>query len=46
MYATGVSATVGTTGFAVQALLKQGNESAIVAKAMNYIAAKKNAAST
>jgi len=46
MYATGVSAAVETTGLAVQALLKQGSESAIAAKAMNYIVAKKDAAGT
>lgn len=46
MYATGASAAVETTGLAVQALLKQGNESAIAAKALNYIVTKKDAAST
>ena len=46
MYATGASAAVETTGLAVQALLKQGSESAIAAKAMNYIVAKKDAAGT
>jgi uncharacterized protein YfaS (alpha-2-macroglobulin family) len=46
MYATGASAAVETTGLAVQALLKQGGESAIAAKAMNYIVAKKDAVGT
>jgi len=46
MYATGESAAVETTGLAVQALLKQGGESALVAKAMNYIVAKKDASGT
>jgi hypothetical protein len=46
MYATGTSAAVETTGLAVQALLKQGGESAIAAKAMNYLVAKKDATGT
>ena len=46
MYATGTSATVETTGLAVQALLKWGGEPAVVAKAMNYIVAKKDSAGT
>jgi len=46
MFATGESAAVETTGLAVQALLKQGGEGAIAAKAMNYIVAKKDAAGT
>jgi uncharacterized protein YfaS (alpha-2-macroglobulin family) len=46
MYATGASAAVETTGLAVQALLKQGSESAVAAKAMNYIVAKKDASGT
>jgi uncharacterized protein YfaS (alpha-2-macroglobulin family) len=46
MFATGASAAIETTGLAVQALLKQGGENAIVAKAMNYIVAKKDAAGT
>jgi hypothetical protein len=46
MYATGASAAVETTGLAVQALLKQGGESAVAAKAMNYIVAKKDGAGT
>lgn len=46
MYATGASAAVETTGLAVQALLKQGSDTAIAARAMNYIVAKKDAAGT
>ena len=46
MFATGVSAAVETTGLAVQALLKQGSENAIAAKAMNFIVAKKDAGGT
>jgi hypothetical protein len=46
MYATGASAAVETTALAVQALLKQATESAIAAKAMNYIVAKKDAGGT
>ena len=46
MYATGASAAVETTGLAVQALLRHGSESAVAAKAMNYIVAKKDAAGT
>jgi hypothetical protein len=53
MYARGASAAVETTGLAVQALLKQGSESALAgtainyaAKAMNYIVAKKDAVGT
>jgi uncharacterized protein YfaS (alpha-2-macroglobulin family) len=43
VYATGASAAVETTGLAVQALLKWGEASATAAKALNYIASKKDA---
>jgi hypothetical protein len=43
VYATGSSASVETTGLAVQALLKSGEASGTARKAMNYIAAKKDA---
>jgi uncharacterized protein YfaS (alpha-2-macroglobulin family) len=43
VYATGASASVETTGLAVQALLKWGQASGTAAKALNYIAAKKDA---
>jgi uncharacterized protein YfaS (alpha-2-macroglobulin family) len=43
VYATGTSASVETTGLAVQALLKWGEASGTARKAMNYIAAKKDA---
>jgi uncharacterized protein YfaS (alpha-2-macroglobulin family) len=43
VYATGSSASVETTGLAVQALLKWGQASGTAAKALNYIAAKKDA---
>jgi hypothetical protein len=46
VYASGESATVETTGLAVQALLKWGEASGTARKAMNYIAAKKDAAGT
>jgi uncharacterized protein YfaS (alpha-2-macroglobulin family) len=46
MYATGTSAAVETTGLAVQALLKEGSNSAVVTKGMNYITAKKDSAGT
>ncbi len=46
VYARGASATVETTGLAVQALLKWGQASATAAKALNYIAAKKDASGT
>jgi len=45
-YATGPSASVETTGLAVQALLKWGEASGIARKALAYIAAKKDAAGT
>ncbi|HEY4087448.1 MAG TPA: MG2 domain-containing protein [Bryobacteraceae bacterium] len=46
MYATGVSASVETTGLAAQALLKSGNDSAVAAKALNYIVSKKDSSGT
>ena len=46
VYATGTSASVETTGLAVQALLKWGEASGTARKAMNYIASKKDAAGT
>jgi uncharacterized protein YfaS (alpha-2-macroglobulin family) len=46
IYATGASASVETTGLAVQALLKWGEASGTARKAMNYIASKKDAAGT
>jgi uncharacterized protein YfaS (alpha-2-macroglobulin family) len=46
VYATGASASVETTGLAVQALLKWGESSETTRKALNYIAAKKDAAGT
>jgi uncharacterized protein YfaS (alpha-2-macroglobulin family) len=46
VYATGTSASVETTGLAVQALLKWGEASGTARKAMNYIAAKKDAVGT
>jgi alpha-2-macroglobulin-like protein len=46
VYATGQSASVETTGLAVQALLKWGQASGVARKAMNFIAAKKDAAGT
>ena len=46
VYATGASASVETTGLAVQALLKSGESSTIAAKALRYIASKKDASGT
>ena len=43
VYATGVSASVETTGLAVQALLKWGGDSATARKAIAYIISKKDA---
>jgi hypothetical protein len=43
VYATGASASVETTGLAVQALLKWGGASGTAAKALSYIASKKDA---
>jgi uncharacterized protein YfaS (alpha-2-macroglobulin family) len=46
VYARGESASVETTGLAVQALLKWGEASGTARKAMSYIASKKDAAGT
>jgi hypothetical protein len=46
VYATGASASVETTGLAVQALLKSGEASGTARKAMSYIAARKDANGT
>jgi hypothetical protein len=46
VYARGASASVETTGLAVQALLKSGEASATARKAMTYIASKKDSAGT
>jgi len=46
VYATGASASVETTGLAVQALLKWGEASGTARKAMSYIASKKDADGT
>jgi uncharacterized protein YfaS (alpha-2-macroglobulin family) len=46
VYATGTSASVETTGLAVQALLKSGEASGTARKAMSYLAARKDAAGT
>ena len=46
VYATGPSASVETTGLAVQALLQSGEASAIARKALNYLASKKDAYGT
>jgi uncharacterized protein YfaS (alpha-2-macroglobulin family) len=46
VYATGLSASVETTGLAVQALLKSGEASETSRKALNYIASKKDAYGT
>lgn len=43
VYATGPSATVETTGLAVQALLRSGEASGTARKALNYLASKKDA---
>jgi uncharacterized protein YfaS (alpha-2-macroglobulin family) len=43
VYATGASASIETTGVAAQALLKWSEASGTARKAMNYIAAKKDA---
>jgi uncharacterized protein YfaS (alpha-2-macroglobulin family) len=43
VYATGSSASVETTGLAVQALLKWGGDSVTAGKALRYIAGKKDA---
>ncbi len=46
VYATGPSASVETTGLAVQALLQSGEASATARKALNYIGSKKDAYGT
>jgi uncharacterized protein YfaS (alpha-2-macroglobulin family) len=46
VFATGASASVETTGLAVQALLKWGEASGTASKALRYIASKKDAAGT
>jgi uncharacterized protein YfaS (alpha-2-macroglobulin family) len=46
VYSTGASASVETTGLAVQALLKSGEASGTARKAMSYIASKKDAVGT
>jgi uncharacterized protein YfaS (alpha-2-macroglobulin family) len=46
VYATGTSASVETTGLAVQALLKWGEASGTAREAMSYIASKKDASGT
>lgn len=46
VYATGQSASVETTGLAVQALLQSGEASETARKALNYIASKKDAYGT
>ncbi len=46
VYATGASASVETTGLAVQALLKWGEASGTARKAMSYVASKKDASGT
>jgi hypothetical protein len=46
VYASGESASVETTGLAVQALLKSGEASGVARKAMSYIASKKDASGT
>src|SRR5205823_9970330 len=46
VYATGASASVETTGLALQALLKWGEASGTARKALSYITAKKDASGT
>ncbi len=46
VYATGASASVETTGLAVQALLKWGQASATARKALSYVSSKKDAGGT
>jgi A-macroglobulin TED domain/Alpha-2-macroglobulin family/Carboxypeptidase regulatory-like domain/A-macroglobulin receptor binding domain/MG2 domain/Alpha-2-macroglobulin bait region domain len=46
VFARGLSASVETTGLAVQALLKSGEASAVAEKALRYLAAKKDASGT
>ena len=46
VYGSGASASVETTGLAVQALLKSGEAPMVVRKALNYIADRKDASGT
>ena len=46
VYSTGQSASIETTGLAVQALLKWGQASAVARKALTYLASKKDASGT
>ena len=46
VYATGESASIETTGLAVQALLGSGQSSAVARKALAYVASKKDASGT
>lgn len=46
VYGTGASATVETTGLAVQALLRSGESSGVVRKALTYLVSKKDASGT
>jgi hypothetical protein len=46
MYSTGESASIETTGFALQALLKWGEASGTVRKALSFVMAKKGASGT
>ncbi len=46
VYATGTSASIETTGLAVQALLKWGQASGTARRAMTYIASKKDSSGT
>jgi hypothetical protein len=46
VYSTGESASVETTGLAVQALLKSGEAPGVVRKALSYLASKKDANGT
>ena len=46
VYATGASASVETTGLAVQALLKSGAASGTAGKALGYLASKKDSSGT
>jgi uncharacterized protein YfaS (alpha-2-macroglobulin family) len=46
VYGSGASASVETTGLALQALLKSGEAPALTRKALNYVAARKDASGT
>jgi uncharacterized protein YfaS (alpha-2-macroglobulin family) len=46
VYGTGESASVETTGLAVQALLRSGEASGVVRKALSYLVSKKDASGT